>query len=151
MPRTRAIRLALLASVSLMVALTACSSDDDDTSSEASTCEEMQQLSSAVNGLTSFDLAGEGTNGLEAQLDTVKSDWQDVRDAASDQFGDQLDALEQSVEALGTTLGSLGDGGQSLGSLIDQVRTEITAVSTAWQSLADSAESELSGCDLSSS
>jgi hypothetical protein len=151
MSGTRALRLALVASVCMLGALSACSSDDDDTSSEASTCEAMQELSSAVNGLSSFDLSAEGTNGRQAQLDTIESDWQDVRDAASDQFGDELDSLEQSVDTLGDTLGSIGDGGQGIGSLIDQVRTEITAVGTAWQALADSAESELSGCDLSSS
>jgi hypothetical protein len=140
--------IVVLAAIVLALAVIGCSSDSDGDDDDASTCASLQQLSASVRALSTLDLSAEGTNGLQSRLETIEDDWSDARQAAADQFGGELDELEQAVDTLGATLDSLGSGDQTLGALADQVRSDVQAVDAAWRSLVEAAEEELSDCDL---
>lgn len=126
-------------------ATSACSSDSSDS---ASTCKDLQQLSSEVQNLTNLDFIAEGTSGIKSQLDQIESTWKQAKQSGSEQFGDELDKLEQSITALTDTIkGASGSG--SITSIISQIRTDAANVSTAWDSLSKAVKGELSDCDLS--
>jgi outer membrane murein-binding lipoprotein Lpp len=133
---------AVLASAALaLVVLAGCSSDGED----ASTCKDLQTLSADIEALADVDLSG-GTEALSDDLDQVDQSWEQAKESAGGQFGAELDTLQVAVEDLSSTFADLGDTGAS--ESLTALQSDITAVSDAWSSLADSVDSELSDCDL---
>jgi hypothetical protein len=122
--------------------LVGCSDDD-----EPSACGELQDVADDVRGLTSTDLIAEGTDEVRDDVDDLTSEWDEVRDAAGDQFGDELDALESALSDVGSTLDDLGEG--SLDEIEDELDTEIDAVRAAYDELTTAVSDELGDCDLS--
>ena len=128
--------------VTSMLLLGACSD------SEASTCGAAQDLADAVRDLGEVDLGTEGRDEVERALDDVGAAWDELADAAGDQFGDEIDSLETSVDDAGQAVAEapeaddLRDAGSSISDALGDV-------GDAWGSLSSSVQAELGDCDLS--
>ena len=132
--------LAIVAAVVLTASL-AVSCSDDGGDDSASTCQSMQNLSTQVDTLLALNPVSVGADGVRTQVDAVKQSWQDARDAAGDQFGDELDAFQSSIDALSESIGSGGG--------VSGIQSAVDAVKTSWQSLTTAVDNELSDCTLS--
>lgn len=122
--------------------LVGCSDDD-----EPSACGELQDVADDVRGLMSTDVIAEGTDEVREDVDDLNAEWDEVRSAAGDQFGDEIDALESALSDVGATLEDLGGG--SLDEVEDELGTEIDAIRAAYDDLATAVSDELGECDLS--
>ena len=125
--RTAASSAVLLAATTLLAV--SCGDDDGD-SNTASVCESRDELRTSVTALGDVDILSDGTNGLEAAADDVRSALDGLGQSAEDEFGDEVDAVQ-------AALGDLGDALRSFG---DQPRSEaVSAVSDAATQLRDTA------------
>lgn len=127
-----------------LLALGAVACSDD----EPSACAEAQDLQSAVSSLLDLDLVATGTDGLSEAVDDVQTAWKDFKSAAGDQFGSQVDGLEDAISTAEDDLSSLGDSA-SIGDAIDTIGADVEAIQEAWGSLAKAVNAEFSDCDLS--
>ncbi len=115
--------------------LAACGSDGSKSttpttqSPQDAYCQAGTKLRTDVKALGNLDLVAEGTNGLTAAVDAVKSDITQLRDAASSATSAPIDELETSIDELSTTVSSLS-GGISASSLPD-LKTAITNVASS--------------------
>lgn len=137
---------ALLVVAALSVGAVACSSDE----TTASTCDDAKAFATSLRGLLDVDLVSTGTDGLTAAVDDVETSWAKLDASASEQFGDQVDALDSAVSEAVDTIEGLPQS-DSISDAASSVQSSIDAVSTAWTSLQTAISSELEGCDLSGS
>jgi len=107
----------------------------DDESAQDAYCEAGESLGSSVTALTDLDLISEGTSGLEAALDDVEADLGELSDSAADAAADEVDALEQAVDGLGTAISDLG--GEISADNLGALQTAVQAIGSAVQGLAD--------------
>jgi hypothetical protein len=112
----------------------ACSSSDDSSSTTTSpegkeeVCAARDELEASVAGLIDADLLTGGTEGIQDAVDQVVGDLGDLKDAAGDDYGPQVEALEADLEELQDAVAGLGDGG--VGEGLTAVGTAIAAVGT---------------------
>lgn len=93
--------------VVMVVAMAAgCGSDDP----EDAFCDSGDSLQANIAGLGDVDLVGEGTSALTAQLDTIETDLNNLRESGTEVVAEEVDALETAVEQLGSALRNLGEG-----------------------------------------
>jgi len=142
----KTIQSAVAAAVLCLVVLTGCSKDD---SSDASTCKDLQNLSTEVRGLKDVNLAQSGVSGLQEQTDAIDTAWDAAKKSGDEQFGSELDGFDQSVKDLGSTLSNAKDSGDSLSDVVSKVKTDVQQISTSWKTLTTAVSSEMSDCDLS--
>ena len=124
--------------LAVVLLLTACSSSSNSTTSPSASstvdvCASLQTLDSSVQALLSVKPLQVGTSGVKAAVSQVQTDLDAAAGAASTQFGPQIDALKQSVQAVSDTLTSAN--GQSIATVATQLATELPAVKTAWDNL----------------
>ena len=129
--RTRR-RVALACGVVVVLGLlSACGSSDDSSSApegKEQVCAARDQLEASVSGLVDPDLLTEGTDGIRDAVDQVADDVQELRAAAGDDYGPQVEALQTDLEDLQNAVTELGAGG--VGEGLAAVGTAITAVGT---------------------
>lgn len=113
-----------------VAALAACGSDDDE-SAQDRYCAAGDDLESSVTALTQIDLIAEGTNGLDDALGAVEDDVSTLADTASEAASDEVSALEESVQDLGSALEGLAG---------EITSDNVSVVATAVESLATSAQ-----------
>lgn len=94
--------------VGLGIALLAGCGSDDDASDQEQYCEAGESLESSVSALGDLDLVAEGTNGLEAALEAIEADVNELMNTASEAASDEISALEQSLDDLESALADLG-------------------------------------------
>ncbi len=97
-------------------------------------CADREALRSSVTALTDVDVVAEGTNGLTAAVDAVKSDLDKVRESAGSAVRPQVQAVQDAIAATEAGLDNLGDGGAA------EVATALSALSTATTTLLTSLE-----------
>lgn len=112
------------------------------------TCENLQELSANVRGLSQLNLIQSGTDGLDEQLEKIEQSWNKALRSAGTQFGPELRRLQSAFEALSATLQAGMSGYTDLGEVIAQLQQEVAAVEDAWESLTAAVSTELSDCDL---
>jgi hypothetical protein len=136
-------------------ALAACSSSSSKSSSTTttttpSTCASLQKLQTSIDALKNINVAQQGTDGVQASLNDVKTAAQGVKKSASKQFGSDVDALENTIKQLGDDL-SAGKGSQSIVDWAQTLGDDVTAVVDSFDKLQTAAKSGLKDCDLKSS
>jgi hypothetical protein len=119
-----------------------CSDDDGD---EASTCSDLQALATDVRGLTDVDIVDSGLDALRDQLDEIDTAWNTAKESGDEQFGAELDALDDAISTLEDEVSS----DDSLSEKAEAVGTDIDAVSTAWDDVTSAVDDEMGDCDLS--
>lgn len=128
------------AALTLALVLAGCGDDDDS----ADTCEAAQGVVSAVSAVADLDLSADVGEQLSERLDTTRQSLDDLSDAASDQFGDEVDAVRDAVSAVGDALG----GDASIGERVEAVQTAVGELTAAVDALGTAVTAELSDCDL---
>ena len=79
-------------------------------------------------------MVAEGTNGLTAAVDAVKSDLEKVRGSAGSEVEPQVQAVQDAIAATEAGLDNLGDGGAA------EVAAALSTLSTATTTLLASLE-----------
>lgn len=97
-------------------------------------CADREALRSSVAALTDVDVVAEGTNGLTAAVDAVKSDLEKVRGSAGSELEPQVQAVQDAIAATEAGLDNLGEGGA------EEVSAGLSALSTATTALLASLE-----------
>jgi len=77
----------------------------------AALCAERDKLQSSIQNLTSVDVVRNGTSSLQAAVADVRTNVQSLRATAKDQFQDQTQALENSLQQLETALQDTSSSG----------------------------------------
>ena len=110
--RIRRAPVLLLAIVSVAT-LASCSDDSDSsndttttstTSAEQAYCADADQLETDLTALGDLELPGDGTNAVEAQLDTLKSDLEALKSSGADVASAEITAFETSLDDLEAAL-----------------------------------------------
>jgi len=135
--------LVSLAAVVALAAATGCTS-----TSESSACNDLQALSTEVEGLFSLNPVAVGADGVRAQIDEVQDRWQIAQRSARDQFAGELDTFEDAVQALIETSRAVVAGELPVGDGMSTIGDEITEVRTTWDALRSAVSTKLSSCDL---
>lgn len=133
--------------------LAACSSSgskSSTTTTTPSTCASLQKLQTSIDALKNINVAQQGTDGVQASLNDVKTAAQGVKKSASKQFGSDVDALEQSITKLGDDL-KAGKGSQSIVDWAQSLGNDVTDVVDSFDKLQTAAQKGLKNCDLKSS
>jgi hypothetical protein len=102
-------------------------------------CADRDALSSSVAALGDVDLVAEGTNGVTAALDAVKDDLAALSGSVGADLQPQVQAIQDSVDALETAAADLGEGGAAA------TATAVSAVATTARTLLDSLEAGACG------
>jgi hypothetical protein len=97
-------------------------------------CADREALRASVAALTDVDVVAEGTNGLTAAVDAVKSDLEKVRGSAGSEVAPQVQAVQDAIGATEAGLDNLGEGGAA------EVSAGLSALSTATTTLLASLE-----------
>lgn len=114
--------------------------DDDDSSDTAAVCDSRDDLQASVQALGNVDILRQGTNGLEEAADDVRDALDHVQQAAQDEYGDQVDAVQSALSNLGDALGSFSDQGSAsagVSSVTDAATQLKDAVATLTSDLRD--------------
>jgi hypothetical protein len=124
------LRSAAVATVLGAVALTGCGSDE---SAQEKYCDAGESVRSSLASLTDLDLIAEGTDGLNSAVGDVRSDLNELSDAATDAAADEVDTLEDAVEGLEQAISDLSGGvstddAAALGTAIQGIGTAAEAV-----------------------
>ncbi len=115
-------------------------------SEPSATCDAARQLSDSVDELFSEETFDGGREAVESSARSVGSDLEELRDAAGEQFGDQIDVLGQEFDELRSSVldlepGELRDG-------LGAVGEEADDTSAAWNRLVADIVDEVEDCDL---
>jgi hypothetical protein len=137
--------------VALLAVLTACDDDNDDGDSDTggeatatpSVCDQKEVVEASVQDLGDLDVVAEGTDALNQQVATVKSDVADLRDTVSEDVEPEVEALETAISDAEETMSEITDD-STLNERIDAVQTSITGIVTAAGDLGDSLSNECS-------
>ncbi len=129
----------------VLLTLVGCSSND----TAASTCQDLQNLAAQVRGLRDVNIVQTGVDGLQQQVTAVDGAFDQAKASGKDQFGPELDALDNSINELGTTLSGAKDSGKSIGEILSSVESDVSSISSSWNNLTSAVKTELDSCDLS--
>lgn len=124
----------VIAVAALLVAATTiagCGSGEDEGSPEY--CASINTLDDSVRELTDLKLEVGALGELETRLKEVKSDVEDVKEEAGDEFGAELDAMDKAVSEFGTNVQAAATK-PSL-ETVAQIGTSIETLATATQNL----------------
>jgi peptidoglycan hydrolase CwlO-like protein len=120
----------------LAVVTTACSDDGDG---EATFCESRAELADSVQELRDVNVVDDGVEELDAQLDVVLADVEDLRAAAGD-LQPEVDAVRSSITSLQQSIESAPTAAEKADALV----SGLADVSTAFDQLIEASSSE---CD----
>ena len=95
-------------------AAVACSDDSDDVSPEEAYCNAGESLQTSVESLLDLDVIAEGTNGIEAAIESVESDFSEFTDAAEEVTAEEGEALEAAFNDLKAAFDAIADYGITL-------------------------------------
>lgn len=143
-PRGRRVLGVVVAAVLGLVAL-GCSSGSDDAGSD--TCADLQQVADDVRAVTEVNLISDGTSALTHAFDQLRSSLDTLAKDADSKLRPTVETFESSVSSISNTLTSLGD--RPLSESASQLEHDVQQMTQAFQDLSDTAEQELSGCDIS--
>jgi predicted nucleic acid-binding Zn-ribbon protein len=104
-------------------------------------CDQKDALEAAVDDLANLDVLAEGTNALDASVENVKTELDDLKTAVGDEVADEVDAMETAVEDADDTLSGISDDA-TLNEKIDDVQSAVTGVATAADSLVTALEAD---------
>lgn len=129
--RRRGVRVGAVAMLAGVLVVAGCGSDGE--SAQDQYCAAGESLETSLDELADLDLVAEGTDGLTAAVDQVRSDLADLRDSASDAAADEVGALEQAVDGLNDAISALGgeltsDNASSVGAAIENVAAATQSV-----------------------
>ena len=130
--RRRSVRVGAAVMLVAAVVAAGCGSDDDE-SAQDRYCAAGESFESSLDELAGLDLVAEGTDGLNAAVDQVQSNLDDLRDSASDAAADEVGALDQAVDGLTDAISTLGgdltsDNATAVGTAIDNVSAAAQSV-----------------------
>ena len=141
-PRARVVR-GLVATAAIGLLLASCS-DDSESSSEttaapttteattttvATTCADSEALQSSVAALEDVDVVAEGTDGLTAAVDQVKTDLEALGASASEELQPDVEALLTGIESLETAIDGFDtDGAAPVVAAVTTVAESATAL-----------------------
>jgi hypothetical protein len=135
MPRivTRALALVVIG-----LAVAACGDDSSDggdsaPTSEEAFCESGEQLETDVAALTDIDVVAEGTDAVEDAFSAIRADTDALVASGQDFAADDINALEQAVDELGSALDDLS--GELTAANSADVLTAVSDIGTAATSL----------------
>ena len=103
--------------------------------SEQAFCDAAEQLQTDVEALADVDVVDGGLDAVNAQLDLIKSDAEDLANAGSDAAASQIDDLEAAVDALGDDLDTMNADPSA--DALSTVASDIGEVVTTTQALVD--------------
>ena len=141
----KVITFLLIAATILMVV--ACGDDDEPSdgsngaSPTASVCDDKAAVEEAVADLANIDITAEGTNALNAAVDNVKTELQDLKTTVSEDVADEVEGLETAVDDAQETLSGIGDD-STLNQRIDAVQSALTGIATAAEDLTTALQNE---------
>ena len=129
--RRRGVRVGAVAMLAGVLVVAGCGSDGE--SAQDQYCAAGESLETSLDELADLDLVAEGTDGLTAAVDQVRSDLADLRDSASDAAADEVGALEQAVDGLNDAISALGgeltsDNASAVGAAIENVAVATQSV-----------------------
>lgn len=139
----RPARRLVLAGVGGLLAISGCASDPTDEEPAASSsddvCAAADTAKASLDALLDTEVAQEGTDTLEARLETLKSDVEALAESGRSELAPESAAVEDSIEALGDVLAGLGQE-PTTGDLA-QVTTSLQAVRSSAEDLVAAVES----------
>lgn len=110
-----------------VLGLAACGDDgdggDEGAAEEPGICEARADLDTSFAALGDIDIVNDGTDALREAVDAIAADVEALREAAGDEAADEVDAVEESYDAVVAAVGDLGEGGS--------IATGASAVGTA--------------------
>ena len=116
------------------LAVAACGDDSgDDVSSEEAFCQSGEQLESDVASLTDMDVVAEGTDAVSDAYSTIRDDTDALVAAGQDFAADDINAVEQAVDELGSAVDDLS--GDLTADNASAVATAVSDIGTAAEGL----------------
>lgn len=125
-----------VAAAALGLLVAACGDDSDSgQSDEEAFCAAGEQLESDVAAAEELDVVAEGTDGLEDTLTTLRADVEQLVSTGQEFAADDINALEQSVDDLGTAIDDLGGeitaaNGAAVLTAVDEIGTAADQLQT---------------------
>jgi hypothetical protein len=107
------------------------------TTYSAALCSAAAEFQTAANAIVPLDATKVGTEGVKTALQNLETAARNLATAAKDQFGPQVDALEQSLASLRTTISGLSDQ-TSLSAKLGAVTASVSGVEQAAKPIMDS-------------
>ena len=99
-------------------------------------CTSIDELQSSVKGLADLELTGSSSaGGLEDQVALVVQDFKQVKDDASEEYDDQVGAIDADVEKLKTNAAAVKDSPSA--TTVADLKTSRDAVVAGIEALAD--------------
>jgi hypothetical protein len=126
----RKLRLASIAALLTLAPVTAAGCSDDDASP---VCEARDDLSDSVDELRDLSLREDGVSSVESAIADVSDRLGDVRTAASEEIGPQIDAAESAIDGLRTSVAAATSPVET----IDAVQTGLGDIEAALQQLGE--------------
>ena len=126
----------LLPATALLVGAALAGCGDD----QPAVCTSIDELQNSIKGLADLELTGT-TNvaGLEDQIALVKQDFNELKDDASDEYGDQVGAISADLETLETNAAAVEDSPSA--TTIGALKTSRDAVVAGIDALASDVKS----------
>lgn len=130
-PRAAAVLLSTLP-------LLAASCGDDET---AALCDARDDLRTSVENLEDVDVVEGGTEALDDAVSDVEESVRSLRDAAQEEYDDEISAVEDAWDQLGQVLSNLGNQ-PSASAEIEAVGDSLAELAAATETLVDSLSEE---------
>ncbi|WP_457208434.1 hypothetical protein, partial [Nocardioides sp. P5_C9_2] len=103
--RRRARRLAAVCVALATMTLGACGDGNESESTDAATiCEDVDAIRTSVADITEVTIDADALTQLQDNLDQVRDDVSTLINDARDEFADEVDAVDQAVSGVTTTL-----------------------------------------------
>ena len=135
----------MVAALAIGILLASCSDDEGDSSSSATTeaattteattttvattCADPEALQSSFAALEDVDVVAEGTDGLTAAVDQVKTDLEALGASASEELQPDVEALQTGIESLETAIDGFDtDGAAPVVAAVTTVAESATAL-----------------------
>jgi hypothetical protein len=103
----------------------------------AEVCTAAAEFQSAANAIVPLDATEVGTDGVKAALQNLETTARGLAAAAQQQYGPQVDALNEALAALQTTISGLSDQ-NSLSAKLGALASSVAAVESAAKPIVDS-------------
>ena len=102
-------------------------------------CTSIDEFQSSLKGLTSLELNGSGVAGLQDQVALVVQDFKQLKKDASDEYGDQVAAIDTDLDKVQTSAGDLVDSPSA--AALDTLKSSRDVLAADAKKLADDVKS----------
>ena len=140
-------RLIVISAVTVLAVAAAACSDDGDKEGAAtptpSVCDQKDALEQSLQDLATLNIISEGTSGLTAAVDNVRTDLVALKDTVSADIAPEVQALQTAVDDAKETLSNI-DSDAALSRRIADVETALTGIATASADLRAALDNECS-------